>query len=88
MLKVAQESGSGSDGSHDSPVLSSSPIPTSLKPTASIPAWTASAMASVPFLSLAFSPRGNAVAMNSDRDPALSGLPVVLSETIVFCGCC
>ena len=68
-----------------SPILSSSLSPTSLKPTASIPACTASAMASVPFFSFAFSPRGSAVAMNSERDPALSGLPVVVSETIVLC---
>lgn len=66
-----------------SPIRSSSPSPTSLKPTASIPACTASAMASVPLLSFELSPLGRAVAMNNERDPALSGFPVVLSDTIM-----
>ena len=59
------------------PMRSSSPSPMRRKPTASMPAWTASATASVPFLSCDASLLGSEVAMNNASEPALSGLPVV-----------
>jgi hypothetical protein len=69
-----------------SPILSSSPSPMSLKPTAIMPAWIASATASVPFLSCGSSPLGNDDAMKSESEAALSGLPDVVSCTIFGCG--
>jgi hypothetical protein len=71
------------------PIRSSSPKPTSLKPTANIPACTANATASVVFFSCGPSPFGSDVAMNNAMEPAQSGLPVVLSCTMVtFCWVC
>jgi hypothetical protein len=72
-----------------SPIRSSSPKPMSLNPTAIIPACIANATASVAFLSWGPSPFGSDVAMNSAMEPAQSGLPVVLSCTMVaFCRAC
>jgi hypothetical protein len=61
---------------------SSSPSPIKRKPTASMPAWTANATASVPFFSCDELPFGSDVAMKSASEPALSGLPVVFWPTM------
>lgn len=65
---------------------SSSPRPISLNPTAIMPAWTASAMASVAFFRSGPSPVGSDVAIKSESEPALSGLPVVVSATMLKLG--
>lgn len=65
------------------PIFSSSPKPISRKPTAIMMAWTASAIASVLFLSCDASPLGSEDAMYSATEPALSGLPLVFDCTIV-----
>lgn len=62
---------------------SSSPKPMSLKPTASMPACTANATASVPFLSCGCEPPlGSDRAIKRASEPALSGLPPVLACTM------
>ena len=62
---------------------SSSPSPMRRNPTASMPAWTDNATASVPFLSCEESPFGSDVAMKRASEPELSGLPVVFWVTMV-----
>lgn len=64
------------------PVFPSSPKPTSLNPTAIMPAFTASAMASVGLFKCGPVLFGRHVAMNRESEPALSGFPVVRSLTI------
>jgi len=65
------------------PTRWSSPRPTSLKPTASIPACTASAIASKGFLSCGVTSLGRLKAMKVASEPALSGFPVVFGRTMI-----